>query len=75
MFVRIDATEDHNIEGWEYLNKDGEVERVRIVDSNEAIIITITDSSGAYVAIYEKDIPKLIKALQLAKKYINESCL
>ncbi len=71
MYQRVDIEGGNTLEGFEYHNKDGESEYVHI-DGRNCDVITVADSGAATIAIYTKDIPKLIKALQAAEQYWKE---
>lgn len=67
MFKRVDIEED-NLDGFQYYNKDGEPEYVKI-DVRDFTQFLIQNSAGDVVSIYTKDIPKLIKALKAVEDY------
>lgn len=70
MFKRVDV-ENEVFEGFAYLNMDSEFEYVEI-NVRDFTEISIKDGTGDDVAIYTKDISKLIKALQAAEAYWKE---
>ena len=66
MYVNVDEVQPI-IEGFCYTNESGRVEKVNVKSGG----VTIQDSIDNKVVIYGTDIPKLIRALQEAEKYIN----
>jgi hypothetical protein len=69
MFKNID---DKGLEGFCYYNKDDIEEFVSIRSQCGGLIIDIIANNNETVAIYREDIPKLIKALQAAKEYMDK---
>ena len=68
MFKRVDITGNERIEGFSYINKDGDEESVSLPDGpNNVITLLFTDGEDVYV--YKEDIPKLIKALEAVYNY------
>ncbi len=68
MFKRVDNTnEDTPITGYSYLNQD-EKEEVVVLSSAKVVKVVVSDGDGGTdtAAIYTRDIPKLILALQAA---------
>ena len=65
MFKSIDPEEDSALEGFKYYNKFGDEEYVEFSSGT----VLVKDDSGQDIEIYVEDIPKLIKALQLAYDY------
>lgn len=64
MYVSVDGNPDESIiEGYEYTNKKGNVERVGLSD---VVVDLMCAEDCAMSSIYYEDIPKLIKALQAA---------
>lgn len=69
MFVRVDENDDTCIEGFSYLNRDMDEEKVEIYSND---LVEIAASGDHRVAIFSEDIPKLIKALQAAYDHIQK---
>lgn len=63
----MDITGNEKLEGFSYLNRDGDEEFVSlpVVPSN---LSTISIDTGK-VVVYKEDIPKLIKALEAVYNY------
>ena len=74
MFERVDVEESGEVlEGFSYLNMNDEEERV-FFDSNDNDIVDLQYYNKMPMSsVYVDDIPKLIKALQAAHKYIKEN--
>jgi len=66
MFKRVDITGDEELEGFSYINKDGDEESVSLPDGIDVVTISV-DNYKTY--IYKEDIPKLIKALEAVYNY------
>jgi len=66
MYKRVDCDGEDYIEGFSYLNLYDEEESVELVKGERYVIVR---ADGDKVGIYDKDIPKLIKALQAAYDY------
>ena len=66
MFKRITEKDEGPFEGYVYLNNDGYDEYVEVSSSAAVKIVTYC---GGNAVIYTEDIPKLIKALQMAYNY------
>lgn len=74
MYISVDDTGDGEVvQGFQYTNKRGVVERVHINDEGSYIrSVSMRDEADEEVSIlYIEDIPKLIKALQMAYNHIN----
>lgn len=72
MYISVDEQEHSGtVEGFQYTNKNGDTEKVRIY--NSVIVEIHVDDSDQQVAIYTVDIPKLIKALEAAKNHIEST--
>lgn len=69
MFVRVDNEDSPVVEGFSYINRDGDEEQVEIYNDE---LIEINGSGSSHLPIYSKDIPKLIKALQAAYDHIQK---
>lgn len=68
MYIRVDVEDtEEEIEGFSYINKDGE-EEVVIANGADPYIEICTDGYSD-VPIYYEDIPNLIKALKAAYKH------
>ena len=68
MFKRVDITGNEKLEGFSYINKDGDEEFVSLpVGPSNVITLLFTDGEDVY--IYKEDIPKLIKALEAVYNY------
>jgi hypothetical protein len=68
MFKRVDVTGNEKLEGFSYINKDGDEESVSLpVGPSNVITLLFTDGEDVYV--YKEDIPKLIKALEAVYNY------
>lgn len=65
MYKKIDETIER-IEGFEYSNKFGAIERVKFLHDT---VVFEDDEGDELRAFYLDDIPKLIKALQAAYDY------
>lgn len=68
MFKRVDITGNERIEGFSYINKDGDEESVSLPDG-PSNVITLLFTDGEDVYVYKEDIPKLIKALEAVYNY------
>lgn len=68
MYKRVDAPQS-DLEGFSYLNKNGNEEYVKVENTNWANIFIIDGG----VDVYYEDIPNLIKALQAAYDYAKEN--
>lgn len=66
MFVKVDAVEAEQVEGYIYVNEDGDEEKVTLCPGGGVVI---EDSTGGSVTIFGSDVPKLIKALELAQNH------
>ena len=66
MFKRVDVTGNEKLEGFSYLNQDGDEESVSLPDCIDFVTISV-DNYKTY--IYKEDIPKLIKALEAVYNY------
>lgn len=67
MFKRVDVTGNEKLEGFSYINKDGEEESVSLpIGFYGLVVISV---NGNKVRIYKDDIPKLIKALEAVYNY------
>lgn len=67
MFKFVDDGADTPISGYAYINLDGIVENVGLLNGD----IVHINVSGEYVAIYVNDVPKLILALQAAYDHVK----
>ena len=68
MFKRVDIDSNEKLEGFSYLNQDGDEETVSLpVGPSNVITLLFTDGEKVY--IYKEDIPKLIKALEAVYNY------
>jgi len=74
MFKRVDITGNERLEGFSYINKDGDEESVSLPDGIDVVTISVdnyktysVDNYKTY--IYKEDIPKLIKALEAVYNY------
>ena len=67
MFKRVDITGNEKLEGFSYINKEGDEEFVSLPDGPYNIVTISADEDG--VCIYKEDIPKLIKALEAVYNY------
>jgi hypothetical protein len=65
MYQRVDSEQKGTLEGFSYFNIYNEEEFVTITCEE----ITSIDIDGDSVSVYDKDIPKLINALQAAYDY------
>ena len=68
MFKRVDITVDEEIQGFSYMNLNGDEEFV----SFDMCGVCIEDSAGDTVGIFVQDIPKLVKALEEAYNHLKE---
>lgn len=70
MFKRVDNAVPEVIEGFSYMNKDGDIECVDFSyytsESMSVDLTTLNNSGDPLSSIYISDIPNLIKALQAA---------
>jgi hypothetical protein len=66
MFKRVDVTGNERLEGFSYINKDGDEESVSLPDGINVVTISV-DNYKTY--IYKEDVPKLIKALEAVYNY------
>ena len=74
MFKRVDFEEsDEVIEGFSYMNMDGDEERVAFDSCGIDIVDLQYYTKVPLSAVYVDDIPKLIKALQAAYKHLKEN--
>lgn len=67
MFKRVDIAANEKLEGFSYLNQDGDEESVSL-PAGSSNIVTISIDRGDSV-VYKDDIPKLIKALEAVYNY------
>lgn len=67
MFKRVDVTGDEKLEGFSYLNKEGEEEFVSLPYGIDGVINISIDKE--IVCVYKEDLPKLIKALEAVYNY------
>lgn len=67
--VDVDSKEDPTFEGYSYLNKLGDIEKVSVANDFMGIVDIIIDDET--IGIYLEDVPKLIKALEAARKYME----
>ena len=75
MFKRVDVEKDDEvIEGFSYVNMDGDEERVAFLSNVDNVVdLQYYNRTPMSSVVYVDDIPKLIKALQAAHKYIKEN--
>lgn len=64
MYKRVDENVSEELEGFSYLNRDGDKEVVKLICKTVVTFIPAWDIEGS--TVYTDDIPKLIKALQAA---------
>lgn len=67
MFKRVDVTGDEKLDGFSYINQDGDEESVSL-PAGPSNLVTIYIDRGDSV-VYKEDIPKLIKALEAVYNY------
>lgn len=67
MFKRVDITGDEKLEGFSYLNRDGDEEFVSLPVGSDNFVSIYIDRGDSVV--YKADIPKLIKALEAVYNY------
>ena len=65
MFKRVDITGNEKLEGFSYINKEGDEETVSL-SNGSLVYIEIGED---VCCIYKEDIPKLIKALEAVYNY------
>lgn len=65
MLKRVDKVED-DLEGFSYLNQDGDVEAVRFYSAS---MVDLVFSGENVAAIYIHDIPNMVKALTATYKH------
>jgi hypothetical protein len=75
MFVRIDEEPDTEIEGYSFLNLDGEEELVIYNGLSMYPTVTIRQVYTLTCEIFIEDIPKLIKALEAVMKLDKEKSI
>ena len=74
MFKRVDVEKGGEvIEGFSYVNSDGDEERVAFLSNVDNVVDLQYYNRTPMSSVYVDDIPKLIKALQAAHKYIKEN--
>lgn len=71
MFKRVDDVDNEEIEGFSYINYNGEEEFV-VLSDRFPNVISIKDNTTEAVEIFVKDIPKLVNALEAAYSHLKE---
>lgn len=67
MFKRVDVADNEKLEGFSYINEDGDEESVSLpVGPRNIVTISIERCD---LVVYKEDIPKLIKALEAVYNY------
>lgn len=75
MFVRIDEEPDTEIEGYSFLNLDGDEQLVIYNRLSMYPTVTIRNVYTTTCGIFIEDIPKLIKALEAIMKLDKEKSI